>query len=269
MHYNTCALSTALVVSLGVTSFAAAQHHEDIILGVIDNKIVTGIVDGSGQPQYPHYVWAENFGSAGFPNFAVDPGFDSPSGTFTPGTVVGISIRKALRAWNEDDEHFLDVPEDQTISISRFSSTITTPTSDPGCAAFPSLALGAANSSGIIHVHPDYFLDPPHEPGVYLLELQVWANAEGLFDSDPFWIVFNQNQPQSIVADALAWVEDNLVSTSCPADLNGDGVIDVSDLLLLLAAWGDDPGQGADLNGDCVVDVSDLLMLLSAWGDCL
>ncbi len=53
------------------------------------------------------------------------------------------------------------------------------------------------------------------------------------------------------------------------ADLNNDGVVDVSDLLILLSAWGTcaDPGNcPADINGDCQVDVSDLLLLLSNWG---
>lgn len=52
-----------------------------------------------------------------------------------------------------------------------------------------------------------------------------------------------------------------------PGDLNGDGVVNVSDMLLLLAAWGQCDGDcPADLNGDGVVDVSDLLILLSNWG---
>jgi hypothetical protein len=57
----------------------------------------------------------------------------------------------------------------------------------------------------------------------------------------------------------------------CHGDINGDGVVDVSDLLALLAAWGPcaDPNNcPADINGDGVVDVTDLLALLSAWGDC-
>lgn len=49
-------------------------------------------------------------------------------------------------------------------------------------------------------------------------------------------------------------------------DLNGDGVVDVSDMLLLLADWGPCEGCAADLNGDGVVDVSDLLILLANWG---
>ena len=54
---------------------------------------------------------------------------------------------------------------------------------------------------------------------------------------------------------------------TCPEDINGDGVVDVLDLLALLAAWGN-PGGPEDINGDGVVDVLDLLMLLAAWGPC-
>jgi len=54
----------------------------------------------------------------------------------------------------------------------------------------------------------------------------------------------------------------------CPADLNGDGVVNVSDLLILLGEWGDCAGCDSDLNNDGVVNVSDLLVLLGAWGQC-
>jgi len=54
----------------------------------------------------------------------------------------------------------------------------------------------------------------------------------------------------------------------CPADFNGDGVVDSADLLALLSSWGACPGCPEDLNGDDVVDSADLLILLSAWGDC-
>ncbi len=63
------------------------------------------------------------------------------------------------------------------------------------------------------------------------------------------------------------WVDPNAPEPRPVGDLNGDGVVDVSDLLILLGAWGSCSGQcPADLNGDGVVDVSDLLMLLSNWG---
>ncbi|TVQ53056.1 MAG: hypothetical protein EA377_08905 [Phycisphaerales bacterium] len=52
-------------------------------------------------------------------------------------------------------------------------------------------------------------------------------------------------------------------------DLNCDGVINVFDLLILLANWGNCPVDEecfGDLNDDDVVNVFDLLILLSNWG---
>ncbi|HRP63206.1 MAG TPA: hypothetical protein PK400_07935 [Phycisphaerales bacterium] len=53
----------------------------------------------------------------------------------------------------------------------------------------------------------------------------------------------------------------------CAGDLNGDFVVDVLDLLILLAAWGPSGGC-ADLNDTGAVDVQDLLILLANWGPC-
>jgi len=51
-----------------------------------------------------------------------------------------------------------------------------------------------------------------------------------------------------------------------PADLNGDGATDVSDLLLLLEFWGGvEAGHQADFDGNGLVDVTDLLYLLESW----
>jgi len=55
---------------------------------------------------------------------------------------------------------------------------------------------------------------------------------------------------------------------ACPADITGDGVVDVLDLLELLGSWGYCPGCPADITGDGVVDVLDLLEVLAAWGAC-
>jgi hypothetical protein len=54
----------------------------------------------------------------------------------------------------------------------------------------------------------------------------------------------------------------------CPADFNGDNKVNVQDFLLMLAAWGSDPGGPPDLNGDGDVGTIDFLMLLSSWGPC-
>jgi hypothetical protein len=55
---------------------------------------------------------------------------------------------------------------------------------------------------------------------------------------------------------------------ACSADVDGDGDVGVTDLLDLLGAWGQNPGDPADVDGDCAVGISDLLALLGQWGPC-
>lgn len=56
--------------------------------------------------------------------------------------------------------------------------------------------------------------------------------------------------------------------TGCTADLNGNGTVDVGDLLQMLELWGTDDPSG-DIDGSGEVDVGDLLALLEQWGsDC-
>lgn len=54
----------------------------------------------------------------------------------------------------------------------------------------------------------------------------------------------------------------------CPADLSGDGVVDVADLVALISAWGPCAGCPADLDRDGQVAVPDLVGLISGWGPC-
>ena len=53
-----------------------------------------------------------------------------------------------------------------------------------------------------------------------------------------------------------------------PADLNGDGVVDTADLLLLLSYWGEcenEEGCLGDLDNDGYIGVEDILVLLQYW----
>ena len=68
------------------------------------------------------------------------------------------------------------------------------------------------------------------------------------------------------------------VTPPCPADLNLDGVVNSTDLGIILNEWGlcpdaCDPGDpantcAADLTGDCRVKALDLAILLGSWGPC-
>ncbi len=55
----------------------------------------------------------------------------------------------------------------------------------------------------------------------------------------------------------------------CPADVNDDGVVNVSDLLSVINHWGTCPGPcPSDVDGNGVVNVSDLLRVINDWGSC-
>lgn len=258
----------AIAAMLGLcTSFAAAQHSDDVILDVQDGRIVTGAVDDEDEVIRQNQLWTHELGKT-FPNFTDHPGYDAEAGTFPQGTAVGISIRKALRTWNMDELHFNEMADPETMTIELFS-LIETPPSDPEAGeALPSLHLATAGASGAIHVHPWYGLTEPHSDGVYLLELEVWADAPDIEPSEPLWIVFNQNMPSATIDDAVAWVEVNLISEQCAGDVSNDGAVNVDDLLMVLNAWGPCDGCPADVTSDDVVNVDDLLSILNAWGEC-
>jgi len=62
----------------------------------------------------------------------------------------------------------------------------------------------------------------------------------------------------------------NTIADECPIDcpdINGDGYVNVNDLLVVIDQWGltDSP---ADLNQDGIVDVTDLLIVVGNWGPC-
>ncbi|MCH2133996.1 MAG: hypothetical protein MK116_09635, partial [Phycisphaerales bacterium] len=55
---------------------------------------------------------------------------------------------------------------------------------------------------------------------------------------------------------------------TCLGDLDGNGVVDVEDLLATLNDWGCEIDCTADVNEDGSVDISDLLTVIANWGEC-
>ena len=49
-------------------------------------------------------------------------------------------------------------------------------------------------------------------------------------------------------------------------DVNGDGVVDVTDLLMIISAYGPCPGCPEDLDGDGLAGATDILIVLANWG---
>ena len=49
-------------------------------------------------------------------------------------------------------------------------------------------------------------------------------------------------------------------------DVNGDGVVNVTDLLAIRGVWGPCMDCPTDLNGDGMVNAVDLLQVIGNWG---
>ena len=85
------------------------------------------------------------------------------------------------------------------------------------------------------------------------------------------WIC--SNQPNQIYGDYTDG-GGNTIEDECPvdfdcdaADFTGDGIVNINDLLTLIANWNTSSPLG-DINEDGIVNVHDLLLLIAAWGPC-
>jgi len=79
-------------------------------------------------------------------------------------------------------------------------------------------------------------------------------------------VAMNKEGQMLVKGDALHW----MLSETCVADLDNNGMREVADLLIILGAWGqpDQDPCGADIDGSGVVDVGDILAVVKAWGPC-
>ena len=73
-----------------------------------------------------------------------------------------------------------------------------------------------------------------------------------------------------IISGSAADDNGNGIPDACelPGDIDGDGLVNVTDLLILLGTWGpcaDCDACPADFDGDCDVGTTDLLVLLANW----
>jgi hypothetical protein len=89
-------------------------------------------------------------------------------------------------------------------------------------------------------------------PGKTLIGLGIWGYVGG-----------GPGEDRTYLDDVVIMV----LNPPCPADVNGDGVVNVMDLLAVFAVWGATSGP-EDINGDGIVNVLDLLEVLIAWGPC-
>jgi hypothetical protein len=50
--------------------------------------------------------------------------------------------------------------------------------------------------------------------------------------------------------------------------VDGDGTVNIDDIIAVILAWGDTGTSPADLNGDSVVNALDFAIVLTAYGTC-
>ena len=58
-------------------------------------------------------------------------------------------------------------------------------------------------------------------------------------------------------------------SCECSGDVDGNGRVDVDDIIDVITSWGDTGNSLADVNNDNVVDATDLVIVLAGYGSCL
>lgn len=237
---------------------AFAQHAGDIGLQVVDGRLDTYGPIGSGEDTGVHFGV---FGDTGFPGYTPNPGFDAVGGTLPSGR-IGFNVLAGLRRWSSDLGDW-EAPSDCPERLSISFITLETVVDDDPIAGFDL----AVQPDGGWHRHLDFELLPgkvgARRPGVYRLDLVLYSTM-GLADSEPFTIAFDYLASDSDVEEALASLEPEI---PCPADYDGNGLVDGGDFGRLLAAFGtNDPSL--DLNGDGFITGADVGIILSLWGPC-
>ncbi len=103
----------------------------------------------------------------------------------------------------------------------------------------------------------------PSNKGAFLTACVFYAT---LFDADPTELAFNGG----LSAEEAAYLKLKAKEAFNPVvDFNGDEIVDIDDLLMLIEHWGTDEPLcdiGPMLWGDGIVDVQDLDVLMSYWG---
>jgi FG-GAP-like repeat/FG-GAP repeat len=128
---------------------------------------------------------------------------------------------------------------------------------DLDCDGSPEITLSNSNSDNItvlVNTGSGAF----GAPVAFLAESAPMPITSGDINGD--------NIADLVVANVNSESLSLFVNLSCglgpAADLTGDGLVDGSDLAVLLGAWGT---AAADLTGDGTTDAADLAMLLGAW----
>jgi len=210
--------------------------------------------------------------------------------------------KPAIYAWqlvhNDVQIETIDVPEDGRLHVGsrasdngdgtwRYSYVVYNLTSDLSVGSF---SVSKAMSAEIVDAgfHDiDYHSGEPYDNTDWTVEIGkdsvVWSNGT-TFESNPdanairwntaytFW--FDSTTPPAEGQLDLGLFKNGATETTTgfvpagtppiPGDLDGNGVVNGSDLALVLAFWGTDEG---DITGDGTTDGADMSIVLANWGE--
>ena len=147
---------------------------------------------------------------------------------------------------------------DDSLGETPFTEVFTVEVSDDGGASWTTLEIVGPGG--------------PEAAGGWIFK-QFDLAATGIEPTDQFRIRFiaQDLDDPSIVEAGVDGVQLQRIlcdTTACPWDLDGDGMVGITDFLDLLSQWGEDPGGPPDFDGDGTVGITDFLELLSHWGAC-
>lgn len=236
----------------------AQLHTGDITLTVANEHILTGSGNAANGAFIENRVVGAVLGNP-FPNFTNNPGFDSLAGTFPVGSAVGFNLLDALLVWNGSS---FEATGGEVMQVSFLSAAAVT-----GAGPVPGFTVGVSGT-GAWHTHLGFLLQqgasPTLDNGVYLLELELYGTAPGVGASRPLFMLFRRNASQADLDAAAAYVAANLLNPAVPGDANGDGLVNFTDLNIVVSDFN---ASGANLPGDLDddgdVDFSDLNLVLS------
>ena len=137
--------------------------------------------------------------------------------------------------------------------------------------AFPDWPLGNGGADTFADPFGTWFNSQPNQP-VHPVDGRVFI-AQVTFEEGQaltFEVLAQiRESDNDIRLECFTLDLDAVCELNCPGDADGDGWIDIDDLLLLIGCLGDNCQDTAlDFNQDGTVDVLDLLVLLTEWGPC-
>ncbi|MBC8523417.1 hypothetical protein H8D29_05770 [PVC group bacterium] len=158
-----------------------------------------------------------------------------------------------------------------------------------GILTSPSIPMGGATSATLTYFSSletenlsGYDVSEVRVNGVFAdspAEAIAWEERVVQINNDtgnPIVIEWSFDSIDSIYNSYRGWHVDGIrlstfsldctATNPCPADINGDSSVTVSDLLTVIDQWG--TSGSADINSDGIVDVSDLLEIVGSWGPC-